>query len=1235
MKAFRLISIAAVFALAASCMVQEQMETVINNAPVFLAEIEGSDVSDTKAYADANLKVLWHEDDRVSIFNKLTYNQQYKFDGSTGDNSGSFSLIPDELFVTGNELDCVYAVYPYSAATAISNSGVLTINLPATQAYAECSFGRGANAMVAASSDNILVFKNLCGYLMFKFYGEGLSVSSIKLTSTGGEALAGTALVNATPGAAPTAKVTSNASSELVLDCADPVALGATADSYTEFWFAIPPVTMSQGFSILITLSDGRTFEKSLASSVTITRNRRSRMAALEVVPDPVQAVGELWYTTISGNPIVPNDPSAFGGAAIVSNVYENGKGLISFDSALTEIGYRAFFDCADLASVTIPDSVVSIGEGAFLGCGFTTVNIPDSVENLAEGAFAVCRSLESFTGRYATTDGACLVKDNVLLAYTPAKNNYYYVIPSGIERIGMEAFAECINLNTVLIPASVNNIGYLAFASSTGLNSVIIDSATPPVCQVGAFDGTSDCPILVPVSSVDIYKSSAGWFVYAERITSPSTDVGKAIAQSDGSPVNLRAKVYAIGSRGIIVSDGEAYLLVYTTDVECSIGDEIQVRGTKITYRNNPEITNICQVVNVLSEGHDVTVNSYTDITSNLDSFVADSALPAKVTGVVEVNGSSYYIKPENSQKRVYIYWPVSSLRTRLGELVGSAVTLYGFYLFNYNAEVDILPVSVEEVQDEVQPDNEIWYTTTDGNIVEPLNSNSFGAAIVSNSYADGRGIIVFDGPVTMLGDKSINASDMATFSGCTNLETISLPSTVRSIGSYAFYRCSNMVSVSLPDELDYIGIWLFAYADNLTEVTIPSVTSHISGDPIGPCASLTTIKGEYASSDGKCLVYKGKLRGFARGGMTDYQIPDGITSLGTQCFCSSQLQRVTIPDSVLEIDKTSFEDCSYLEAFLGKYASGDGRCLIVDGALLAFAGKGITEYTISDGISNLCRAFDRTNDLLTLYIPSSVNRIEYMNSVSLKTIYIYSTVPPSAGPLWINPDAIYVPNASLEDYKAAQNWSRLSECIRPLAPEPEAVDLGLTSGTRWASWNLGASSKSQYGTPFAWGEIMTKSSFSWATYKWGDAANHITKYNLKEGDDGYDNKSSLDPEDDAATVLLGSGWMIPSKANWDELKSQCDWAEDTLDGVQGYTVTSRTNGNAIFLPVGGMVGGNVKRSEEEGWYWISELSGAGPQGYYTYGKAFCVRMIGLSNTHSGYGTERINGCVIRPVRL
>ena len=253
-------------------------------APVLYATIaEGAATSGTKVYLDENYKVLWHADDRISAFMQNTYNQQYRFTGNTGDNAGSFSLVPNDDLITSNPLDNIYAVYPYSESTTISNAGVLSVTLPAAQTYSAESFGPGANTMVAVASDLNLQFKNACGYLMFKFYGDGVNVKTVTLKGNNHEKLAGPGTISMNLGGTPSVTMSSNATEEIVLTCTDAVTIGTTSQNYTEFWFAMPPLTFTNGFTVTVTDNAGGTFSKSTSSSLEIVRSYAKKMAPMAV----------------------------------------------------------------------------------------------------------------------------------------------------------------------------------------------------------------------------------------------------------------------------------------------------------------------------------------------------------------------------------------------------------------------------------------------------------------------------------------------------------------------------------------------------------------------------------------------------------------------------------------------------------------------------------------------------------------------------------------------------------------------------------------------------------------------------------------------------------------------------------------------------------------------------------------------------------------------------------------
>ena len=159
------------------------------------------------------------------------------------------------------------------------------------------------------------------------------------------------------------------------------------------------------------------------------------------------------------------------------------------------------------------------------------------------------------------------------------------------------------------------------------------------------------------------------------------------------------------------------------------------------------------------------------------------------------------------------------------------------------------------------------------------------------------------------------------------------------------------------------------------------------------------------------------------------------------------------------------------------------------------------------------------------------------------------------------------------------------------------QAVDLGLPSGLYWASCNVGASKATGYGDYFAWGETETKDYYAWSTYKYTNGGyGKMTKYcnDASHGDNGFtDNKTVLEQEDDAAAANWGNAWRMPTDAEWAELLEQCTWewikySQDTF----GYVVTSKTNGNSIFLPAAGyLVDDSRYNAGMRGNYWSSSL--------------------------------------------
>ena len=191
------------------------------------------------------------------------------------------------------------------------------------------------------------------------------------------------------------------------------------------------------------------------------------------------------------------------------------------------------------------------------------------------------------------------------------------------------------------------------------------------------------------------------------------------------------------------------------------------------------------------------------------------------------------------------------------------------------------------------------------------------------------------------------------------------------------------------------------------------------------------------------------------------------------------------------------------------------------------------------------------------------------------------------------------------------------------------EYVDLGLPSGLKWATCNVGAAQPEEYGDFFAWGETQPKDYYDWSTYKWCNSSDTtLTKYCINNSSWGtVDIKTTLDAEDDAASVCWGGAWRMPDQEEQNELRNNCTWTWITQNGVNGYKVTSKKNGKSIFLPAAGYRygGGSPSVTDSAGDYWSSSLAPSNPnKAYY-----LCSR----SDLVSWGKSSRSWGHSVRPV--
>ena len=265
--------------------------------------------------------------------------------------------------------------------------------------------------------------------------------------------------------------------------------------------------------------------------------------------------------------------------------------------------------------------------------------------------------------------------------------------------------------------------------------------------------------------------------------------------------------------------------------------------------------------------------------------------------------------------------------------------------------------------------------------------------------------------------------------------------------------------------------------------------------------------------------------------------------------------------------------------------------------------------------------------------YIKTSSERLEFEEEGGVAEIKVESTVSweasadvdwisisPKSGLSGVTTMIIVVGENVLEEYREGiitlknQEYLLTTEVIiqqlsHPIKGYEYVVDLGLPSGLKWATCNVGANSPEEYGDYYAWGEIEIKSEYTDDNSKtYGKSMSDIS------GNSMYD----------VARAKWGGSWRLPTALELGELESKCKWEWTTINGKEGYKVTG-PNGNSIFLSAAGRCTSSLGRAGKYGYYWSSTPhEGYGDQAY-----ELCFDS-SYRNVDSGY---RCHGHSVRPV--
>ena len=460
----------------------------------------------------------------------------------------------------------------------------------------------------------------------------------------------------------------------------------------------------------------------------------------------------------------------------------------VTIPDSVTSIGDSAFSCCSSLQSVTIPDSVTSIGGRAFGECSsLQSVTIPDSVTSIGDRAFSWCTSLQSVT-----------IPDSVISWCTSLQS---VTIPDSVTSIDESAFSWCTSLQSVIIPDSVTSIGDRAFWGCTSLQSVIIPDSVTSIGNKAFSDCKSLQSVTIPDSVTSISDSAFSGCSSLQSVTIPDS-------------------VTSIGRRAF--SKCSSLQSVTIPDSVTSIGRWAFLKCSSLQSVTIPDsVTSIgAGAFSGCSSLHSFTIpDSVTSINGN--PFFS---CPARI-----INYSKHFVIVENnlytSDKRKLI----SYLSKENHFIIPDSVTSIGAMAFFACSSLQSVAI--------------------------PGSVTSIGTGAFT--WCSSLQSVTIPGSVTSIGNVA--------FWGCSSLQSVTIPDSVTSIGNEAFSHCSSLQSVIIPDSVTSIGNKAFSDCKSLQSVTIPDSVTSIGDGAFLSCESLRSVfisRKTYSRLDNSLQKYSSKIK-------------------------------------------------------------------------------------------------------------------------------------------------------------------------------------------------------------------------------------------------------------------------------------------------------------------------------------------------------------------------------------
>ena len=685
----------------------------------------------------------------------------------------------------------------------------------------------------------------------------------------------------------------------------------------------------------------------------------------------------------------------------------------ITIPNSVTSIGSGAFRNCSGLTSIDIPNSVTNIGSGAFYGCSsLTTVTIPASVTTIGQGStFQQCTALESVQWNARK----CTIEKNANGNYYPpfyklsnitnfsfgesveAIPSYLCAglsgltiinLPQKVTSIGDYTFHNCSSLTSIDIPNNVTSIGNHAFYGCSGMTSVEIPNSVISIGESAFYNCNSLTTVTIPNSVTNIGTNA---FSCCNNLTLVNIN-SNTIASTNYSSESSIKDIFGLQVNEYILGEDVTSIGEYTFN-GCS-------NLTSVTIPNS--VTNI-------GNGAFSGCSSLITVTLNSDSIV--SKVYSSNSNIKNIFGL---------QVKEYI--------------LGEGVVNIGDYTFSGcdNLTTITIPNSVTSIG------NRAFYNCSN------LTSVTIPNSVTSIGYGAFEGCSGLTSPLynahvfaympTLYSGAYIIPDDIESIAGgafkdCTGLTSATIPNSVTSIGSGAFRNCRKLTSINIPNGVKSIEASTFESCRSLKSITIPNGVRSIGEDAFSGCSSLTSID------------IPNSVTSFARyafygcSSLTSINIPNGVTCIGWNTFsnCSS-LTSVTIPNSVTSIIDGAFSNCSSL-----------------------------TSITIPNNVTSIGKnVFSGCSNLETVSLGAAVETIgsyAFYNCTRIIDIYCYAERVPEA-----SSDAfdgvsrkayLWVPAKRVRNYKTHELWGQFDvQAIEADGVNTSTVNVVPTDNTAKIIW-------------------------------------------------------------------------------------------------------------------------------------------------------------------------------------